>query len=533
MKKQHIALFFCLLLLTVFLFSLNLHFFTAKTDSSVTLQIRIMNELKNEEHVLQEFEDRTFDDLGLHISLKSQSSDSYHHNLSSLLHTNNNIDLVFDAPWLKMNQNIADGLYLDLEPYLNSGKYQGLLSAFSSRYLNDSCINGHLYGLPITKNYYDPPGIIYRKDLLESYHLGFDEIQNLDQLQQFYDAVLKNNPEMYPLSVGRRGFYYLLLEDAIKLQNENVFDVTGISWPTFPVKVVLSSDQKTVKNVIFLGDEQEELQKAGVDIRDYFKEAYLKQADWNCYLSPDSLISSDSSYALLNGQAASFEQTLGEGTISLQDQLQKQFPQATLAFFPSDASLQSLSDDLTIAKGLTAWNYVCIPKNSDHIEETLSFLDWMFASQENNDLLTYGVEGTDWIRAGEQEYRLPEDQEQTYRIPSYTLSYNPKYLRYESRLNENEKRLIQKTADPDTFTGSPLTGFGLDYTTFSARWNDILSLYQEYHLQFMHGTYGSETAGKIQEFHARAKQLGLNEMRQEIAEQIQNYLDQLSSDSSR
>lgn len=525
MKSKNIHSVLLALLLIPLLLILNMGISQTRKSSVATLKIRIMNDLKNEHHVLEEFERRTFADFGLKIDLKSQSSDAYKRNLPNLLHTQSNIDLVFDAPWFTMNQNIADHLYTDLEPYLKSGKYPGLNVAFSKRYLDDNRINGKIYGLPVTKNFYDPPGIVYRKDLLESYHLGFDTITNLKQLQLFYDAVLERNPEMYPLSVGNRGFYFLLFEDAIQLQNDHIFDVTGISWPTFPAKVVLSDDLKTVTNVIFLGDSAQDLKKAGDRIRDYFKESYLRHANWNKYLSRTSLMSSSSAYALLNGTAASFETTLGEGTISLQDALQKQVPEGRLAFYPSDASLQNLSDDIRIAKGLNAWNYICIPKNSKHIEDTLRFLDWMFASQENNDLFTFGVEGTDWINTGEKEYRLVEDNPDRYSIPAYTLSYNPSYLRYETRLNENEKELISLTADPDTFTGSPLTGFGLDYSSFSEKWSDILELYKEYHLQFMHGTYGEKTEEKIEEFHNRALQMGLEDMRQEIIHQVQTFLD--------
>lgn len=525
MKKRNIRFAVLTLLLALILLVIFVDRFHHPARRPVTLHFCIMNELNNQEHVLAEFQKRTKEELGLNIRLESQSPDAYKKNLPNMLRTQSDLDLVFDAPWFTMNQNISDGLYVDLEPYLESGDYPGLSAVFTDRYLDDSRINGKIYGLPITKNFYDAPGIIYRKDLLESYNLGFDTITSLEQLQEFYEAVLTHNPEMTPLSVGSRGFYYLLFEDSLKLQNENVFDVSGISWPTLPVKVLLSQDQKQVLDVLFLGDDLAEGE------RDYFSEAYLKQADWNRYLSKDSLMSADSAYALLNGTAASYENTLGEGTISLQDSLQEKFPDATLAFYPSDASLQKDTQNVRIAKGLTAWNYICIPKSSRHIEETLQFLDWMFSSQENNDLFTYGVEGVDWIDVGDQEYRLNENNENRYEIPAYTFSYHPAYLRVEQRLNDKEKELIALTADPDTFTGSPLTGFGIDYGSLPAEWEQIRDLYAEYHLQFMHGTYQEKTREKIQEFHQRAEALCLEHLRQAIRTQIQTFLDQRSASS--
>lgn len=525
MKKYRIPFSILLLILACVVLLLNLERFRQTSQKPVTLNFYIMNELENQAHVLEAFENQTMNSLGLKINLKSQSPDAYERNLSKLLRTQSNVDLVFDAPWAAMSQNIADGLYTDLEPYLESGDYPGLNAAFSRRYLDDSRINGKIYGLPITKNFYDPPGIIYRKDLLESYDLGFDSITNLKQLRKFYDAVLEHNPEMFPLSVGSRGFFYLLFEDSLKLPVRNIFDVNGISWPIFPVKAVLSPDHTRVLGILFLGDSEQQLQAMGSQVTDIFSDAYLRQARWNRYLGADSLMSSDSAYALLNGTAASYENTLGEGTISLQDSLREQVPEGTLAFFPSDTSLQGDLTGLTIPKDLSAWNYICIPKNSRHIEETLSFLDWLFSSQEHNDLFTYGVEGIDWISTGSMEYSLSAQTRERYKIAAYTFCYHPSYLRYEQRLNENEKELISLTADPDTFTGSPLTGFGLDYSSFSERWNEILELYKEYHLLFMHGSYGPETKAKIHEFHQRAEALGLEEMRMEILQQVQAFLD--------
>lgn len=426
------AIVLCALLLGEYIISAN-----KQTKEIVTLKIHVMNDVKNEAHVLEEFEERTMKDLGIRIELIAQTAETYKQDLPDLLDIQRNADIVFDAPWISMSQNISRDKYLNLTEYLESGKYEGLSSAFSKQYLEDNKMNGKIYGLPVTKVFYDAPGVIYRKDLLKSYHLGFDAIETLDQLQKYYDAVKEYNPEMIPFSVGKRGFFKLLFRDELDMMEQGIYEISGFGWPNIPALVYLSEDGKKVEDVVFLGDDASHYKNKETDI---FREAYLKQAQWSCYLSENSLMTSDNASEFLSGKAASYENTLGEGTKYLEEKLQKTIPDAEIGFYASSASLQKELDHLEIKKDLTAWNFVCIPKNSRHVEESLAFLDWLFASQENNDLFTYGVEGTDWISGeNEGEYRLCGDNEDRYEFPAYTLSYNPKYLRYEERLNKNEK----------------------------------------------------------------------------------------------
>lgn len=507
-----------LLILFVYLQSLS-----AKPKEIVTLTIYVMNDVKNEEHVLKAFEEQTIEELGIRVVLVDQPAEQYKRDLPNLFETQRNVDLVFDAPWISMLQNISKDRYLDLMPYLESGEYEGLTTAFSSAYLKDNEMDGKLYGLPVTKTFYDAHGIIYRQDLLESYQLGFDEITTLEQLAAFYDAVLDQNPDMVPLSVGKRGFFRLLFRDELELLSEGVYNIPGFEWPNIPANVLLSEDGTKVEDVVFLGDDASHYRSGRSDI---YREAYLKQEEWSRYLSADSLMTSDNASEFLAGKAASYENTLGEGTKYLEQKLQKTFPEAKLGFYVSNTTLQGDSEELQINKGLTAWNYICIPKNSKHIEEALLFLDWLFASQEHNDLFTYGVEGVDWEKGDEErEYRLCEENLDRYEFPSYTMTYNPKYLRFEEDLNENEKRLILAMADEDNFVGSPLTGLAIDYSEFMTEYQALTELYADYHSQFMHGKYGDETEEKIREFHEKAEALGLERIREILITQIQEFLD--------
>ncbi len=128
---------------------------------------------------------------------------------------------------------------------------------------------------------------------------------------------------------------------------------------------------------------------------------------------------------------------------------------------------------------------------------------------------------SDLLRA----YRLSGDEDSRYAFPAYTLTYHPCYLRYEERLNDNEKELILAMADEDHFIGSPLSGYVADYSGFLTEYQALIKLYGEYHFQFMHGKYGEDTEKEIREFHGRAEELGLERVREELISQMQSFLD--------
>ena len=85
-----------------------------------------------------------------------------------------------------------------------------------------------------------------------------------------------------------------------------------------------------------------------------------------------------------------------------------------------------------------AWNFLAIPASSKKIERTMEFLDWIFSSQENNDLFTFGIEGTNWEAVGKNQWKLPDgvDPTKNYMFPGYQLTWNPTFNRIPAGLPE-------------------------------------------------------------------------------------------------
>ena len=121
--------------------------------------------------------------MNIKINITWTPSSVYKQRLPMWIAAAEEMDLVFDAPWVNMEKMIIDEAYIDLTEYFNNPQYPGLMKAFDSDFINNNKFFGKLYGIPITNTFMDMEGIAYRKDLLDKY--GMDQIQNYDDLYDF------------------------------------------------------------------------------------------------------------------------------------------------------------------------------------------------------------------------------------------------------------------------------------------------------------------------------------------------------------
>ncbi len=111
------------------------------------------------------------------------------------------IDLIFDAPWLHMNQMIAQGYYEELSGLLD--KYgSNILRTRPKEMWDANKFDGKIMGIPLGLFFQQPHSWSIRKDLREG--LGFKPIATYDDLVKYAYAVKKANPKMFPLGLRRQ-----------------------------------------------------------------------------------------------------------------------------------------------------------------------------------------------------------------------------------------------------------------------------------------------------------------------------------------
>ena len=239
-------------------------------------------------------------------------------------------------------------------------------------------------------------------------------------------------------------------------------------------------------------------------------------------MNEDFVTATDINVRWNNGKFAMIEGNLS-GYVSTVNALQQVDPNAKVECYFYEPQVQNM--EKTFSNQSFANNYMVVPYYSENIDRTMKFLDWIFASQENNDLFHYGIEGED--------YELNEDgtitilsPDNMYSFPGYELCWNPMYYHPNSSLGEYLE-YDQWSRDQANFQAHPLLGFIFnpnETTELSTSLAAYKALQENYYHHFMAGKYGADTEAKIQEFYEQAEP-DVEVIREALMRQVQAYLD--------
>ena len=124
------------------------------------------------------------------------------------------------------------------------------------------------------------------------------------------------------------------------------------------------------------------------------------------------------------------------------------------------------------------WIYMnanAVSATSKHPEAGIMFLDWLYSSQENYDLLHYGIEGRNWEAIGEDEYRaLPGvDGETCDYVFGDWLAGNYHYVRCPEGTPDTYKPFINSFNTEAAY--SIATGFHFDPSNVSSEYSAVLA----------------------------------------------------------
>ncbi len=497
---------------------------SSETPDPVELTVWFMNEGTNYQKVFDRFEELTKDTLNTKINLNWTTNHGQEMPLK--LMNQEPCDLTFDAYWINMAQNIQDGLYADLSSYFNNPEYPGLQKAFSGDLLESMYDGeGKIYAIPLLETYNDCRCFIIRADWRKKYDLP--EVKDDETLLLYMETIDEHKEELGVEAVaglGNRGYFFFQYNAYGKLANNICeIDSTG-ARVTQQFEALVSEDGKTVLDVNVLGDPDDRfaVYPEGFQTNYRTETAILLGDEWGRFVNEDFANPTDLGVRWNNGKFAISDGNLSGYVSSLQG-LQEVNPQAELECYFYEPEVQNM--EKTYSNQSFANNYMVVPYYSENIDRTMKFLDWIFASQENNDLFHYGIEGED--------YELNDDGTITvlnpankYNFPGYQLCWNPMYYHTNSSLGEYVKN-DQWARNQDNFQPNPLLGFIFnpnESTELSTAMAAYKALQENYYHHFMAGMFKEDTADKIAEFYEQASP-DIEIIREALMRQIQEYLD--------
>jgi len=503
-------------------------FFSLRRHEKESTTLRFLmfgTEPEGMEDVLEEFYQRTKDTLGVRIEMEWVSQSSEYKVLSDMkLSAKENYDLVFDASWIHLYEMQERDVYLDLSPYLNNPDYPGLYKAFSGTALQNNLINGQQCALPLFRTYGSGiPCIYYRKDLALKY--GISAIDNVEELETYMQTLLAKEPDMIPLVLnGSRGFFGFNPQGYPLTAEQGRRIVYPLTIGDIIVVVQLDDSLTKVEAAGIMGDEESFSDfMEGLQF-DFLIERLEGYRHWNQYCEADVLNRTD--------QVSVFQAGLGGSYISTLDDyeevnylLTENVPDASLGVYIINSDIRAMEEH-TIGTTYRANNYLCIPSSSEHIGETVRFLDWLFASGENHDLFEHGIEGIHWKAVGENRYEALADENGKYYVfPGYALTWNSHYVRFPADIPEDILVYKEYELRESTFYEKMLAGFVFDDSSLQNQMVKVTQVLDRVWPALRNGIL-DEPETVLRTAMEEAKRYGLEDILEELKRQLQEYLDQ-------
>ncbi|THF84128.1 ABC transporter substrate-binding protein [Cohnella fermenti] len=297
--------------------------------------------------------------------------------------SNEQIDLMFTAGWMRYGDEVAKGRFLPLEDLLDEYG-QGIKSILNPSILEAGKIDNHIYGIVTNKEFASSKGLVLRKDLLDKYNIDLGGIRKLSDLTEVFAVIKANEPDVAPLQAksDRSPFIFMM-------QN-GFFDMLGEG----PGALEREGDSTTVVNMI------------GTPVyREYAELMY----EWNRagYFNADATTSRDSEYeAVKAGEAFSYAESLKPGfdlQASRDTGVRMEMVELTKPY-------TTTADTTSAMFGIT--------ENSKHPEKAMMLLNLLYTDPYLLNLLNWGIEGKHYVKVADGIIAYPDG------VDAKTVGYN-------------------------------------------------------------------------------------------------------------
>ncbi len=318
-----------------------------------------------------------------------------------------NIDLIFDAPWLHMNQMIAQGYYEELTSLLNSDG-PNILRTRPKEMWDANKFNGKIMGIPLGLFFQQPHGWVVRADLRQK--LGFSPLKTYDDIVKYAYAVKKDNPKMFPFAFD--GNYSNIQYGFVNWKMLDDSDTNIRFTQALPASLMLyyKNNDGVVHNMFEELDPK--LDTALKEARQFYQDGLI---------NPDILSIKQPYDDFYNtGKAAVTDIRLFSNTHNGE-------------YLKNLAALGGASEPVVLATktlgkvvaNFQMDNFICLTKISKNKQLAIRFLDWVNKNTDNYNLVEHGVKGKDWDLVGTSQWKNITGSE--FGWQAYALSWNPMY----------------------------------------------------------------------------------------------------------
>ncbi len=349
-------------------------------------------------------------------------------------------------------------------------------------------ISGKIYSVP---NYwldsaYADGMVTVRQDLLEKN--GLQAPKSADDLLKLAETLKSSWPDA----------------------NKNVFIRTLNTEPAYYLHPTYETYPFTVFQNLIRIDQQGQVsswiesEEFKIDVA-FFREAYQKGL-----VNPD-VLTAPTEVVNNEEQMGRFLFREGDGVT---DKVGEKVPGAKLEGYFLNESIKFRSYGVRNSNGVSA--------TSPHPEAAVQFLNWVFSSQDNFDLVLYGPEGEYWKNIGDglkEDLKLDSNGAPAYQVASWMLGH-VEMIRWAA--NTHPTILKYRASQSTDAVNSVTLGFNFDATEVSVEYTNTLAEFNTSILPIKLGLLDYETA--FPAALTKMKAAGLDKVVEKYNEQFQAFL---------
>jgi len=423
----------------------------------------------------------------------------YEQKYSLLLASGENIDLIYTSTWAFYSEEATKGAFMEitdelLEKYMPQTYAQEDAMAFEQAKIDGKC-----YFVPKNSPYVNNAmPILIRGDLREKY--GMDEIDSLEELEAYYDAVVKNEEGIYP---------YAAAGDALELSMK-LFQARNNLVP-------LGIGSGKYFGYIYKGEDpvwDDFLWQYGSEEYKEYCEIVKSWADKG-YWSKNAVSNTTSPLdAFENGTSASLYWNLDtcESAKAVVDSTNPEWK----------AELIDICPEVNHFAGVYTGDGMAICAVSENQERAMMVLDVLKCDKECYDIARYGIEGDTYIATSDTTYLLGDGQA-NYQVGNAPISWGLNNQNLERIQGEagTEMSEIRKalTGDAISEIGS---GFVFDDTNVKSELAAINEVCSQY-IPLLELGLVDDVEATLAELNSKCETAGLEKLTEEFKAQWTAY----------
>lgn len=408
-----------------------------------------------------------------------------------IMATGDGVDLVWYSNWPGSSGWARKGAFVELDEYLEMPEFAALKAAVPEQSWNDVKIDGHIYEVPAPEvSYSGQYGICYRADLCEKLNLPVPDTE--EHVVEYLMGVKAAYPDVCPFgSVFDRAYEFKALDRVI--------------WPGVNTFGLI-------------------LDEAGESIVKYYgSEDHLHDMRLANQFVKDGLISRDrQNEAMDNIEKFPNNLTMMEvchvdtyfGRVNAIEKAKQEDPSKAdweLGYIPFNAKKGYVQVDSATGVNGTGIAYAY----SDHIMESLTYLQAVLTDPELHHLLRYGVKGVHYDLDADGNYvRLSQEYEP---CGMSLWQWRSDALSLEGATDKASKEK-KEILDLYKFLTPMSSSFSFDKTNVEDEVANYNAVFDEYYKPLQYGLV-DDVEGQVKLFLEKAEQAGLSKIQEEYIKQ--------------